>query len=167
MGREIFDYARVSTVEQNLERQLAELKKFIADERDIYWEKISGKNFERPEYNRMIGNLREGDLVLVCSLDRLGRNYSEIRTQWQLITQTIRADIKVLDMPLLDTRSCGDSLDGRFIADLVLQTLSYTAEKERENTHRRQRQGIDVMPIVNGKRTSSKTGRAIGRPVAT
>jgi len=167
MGKKTFGYARVSTTEQNLDRQIQELNKFIVDDRDIYREKISGKNFERPEYNRMIGNLREGDLLVICSLDRLGRNYSEIHIQWQMITQTIGADIKVLDMPLLDTRSCGDSLDGRFIADLVLQILSYTAEKERENTRRRQRQGIDAMPIVNGKRISTKTGRAIGRPAAT
>ena len=114
----------------------------------------------------MLGRLREGDLVVVSSLDRLGRNYAEIQEQWSYITQTIKADIKILDMPLLDTSTATENLDRRFIADLVLQILCYTAEKERENIRKRQRQGIDVMPIVDGKRISLKTGRPTGRPRA-
>jgi DNA invertase Pin-like site-specific DNA recombinase len=108
--------------------------------------------------------LRKGDLVVILSIDRLGRNYSEIHEQWKLITEKIGADIKVLDMPLLDTSSNVNNLDARFIADLVLQILSYVAEKERENTRKRQRQGIDVMPVKDGKRYSTKTGRPVGRP---
>ena len=110
--------------------------------------------------------LREGDTLVILSIDRLGRNYTEIREQWELITKTMSANIKVLDMPLLDTTNT-ENLDSRFIADLVLQILSYVAEKERENTRKRQRQGIDVMPVVNGKKVSNKTGRATGRPSAT
>ena len=112
--------------------------------------------------------LHEGDLLVICSLDRLGRNYTEIREQWEHITRTLKADIKVLDMPLLDTtESTGSSLDKRFVSDLVLQILSYVAEKERESLLKRQRQGIDVMPIVNGKRMSLKKGKgATGRPNA-
>ena len=105
-------------------------------------------------------------MLLITSLDRLGRNYIEIREQWEYITRTLKADIKVLEIPLLDTTATDGNLDKRFIADLVLQILSYTAEKERENTRKRQRQGIDVMQIVDGKRVSAKTGRPTGRPNA-
>ena len=110
--------------------------------------------------------LRKGDLLVICSLDRLGRNYTEIKQEWEYITNTLQANIKVLDMPLLDTSTAANNLDGRFIADLVLQILSYTAEKERENTRKRQAQGIEVMPVVNGKKVSTKTGRPTGRPNA-
>ncbi len=172
MEKNIFGYARVSSTEQNLDRQIEELKKYITDDRYILKDKASGKDFNRPAYNSLVGTkdsaprLQAGDLLIILSLDRLGRNYIEIREQWQFITQTLKADIKVLDMPLLDTSTATADLDKRFIADLVLQILSYTAQKERENTIKRQRQGIDVMPIVDGKRISKKTGKATGRPKA-
>lgn len=170
----VYGYARVSTKEQNLERQIEQLRQYVTDERNIITDKQSGKDFNRMGYNSLVGTpvttpiLREGDLLVICSLDRLGRNYTEIREQWELITRTLKADIKVLDMPLLDTaESEGSSLDKRFISDLVLQILSYVAEKERESLLKRQRQGIDVMPIVNGKRVSLKKGKgATGRPNA-
>ena len=169
----IWGYARVSTTEQNLDRQLIQLNEIIKDERCIITDKASGKNFDRKGYNSLIGTestvplLREGDLLVICSLDRLGRNYTEIRQQWEYITQTLKANIKVLDMPLLDTSTANNSLDGKFIADLVLQILSYTAEKERDNNRKRQRQGIDAMPINDkGKKISKKTGKEHGRPKA-
>ena len=168
----MYGYARVSTKEQNLERQLEQLREYIKDERDIIRDKESGKDFNRSGWNTLVGTektrplLREGDLLIVCSLDRLGRNYTEIKQQWDYITNTLRANIKVLDMPLLDTSTSKDNLDGRFIADLVLQILSYTAEKERENTRKREAQGIAVMPVVNGKKVSLKTGNPVGRPNA-
>lgn len=166
MNNLVFGYVRVSSADQNEERQLKELKNAGVDDRNIYIDKKSGKNFERESYKAMINRLREGDLVVILSLDRLGRNYAEIQEQWSYITQNIKADIKVLDMPLLDTSTATENLDKRFIADLVLQILCYTAEKERENIRKRQRQGIDSMMIVDGKRISIKTGRPTGRPRA-
>lgn len=160
----IYGYARVSTTDQNLDRQLAQLREHIPDDRYIITDKASGKDFNRKGYNSLVGTettaplLHEGDLLIICSLDRLGRNYTEIKQQWELITNSLRADIKVLDMPLLDTSTTNNSLDGRFIADLVLQILSYTAEKERENIKKRQRQGID---------TAKASGKHLGRPNAT
>ena len=168
----IYGYARVSTTDQNLERQLKALMEFGVPERNILCDKASGKDFNRKEYNLLVGTetsahlLRNGDLLVITSLDRLGRNYIEIREQWNFILNGIGANIKVLDMPLLDTRGTDGSLDKRFVADLVLQILSYVAEKERENTKKRQRQGIDVMPVINGKKVSLKTGRPTGRPPA-
>lgn len=167
-----YGYARVSTKEQNLERQLDQLREYITDERYIIRDKESGKNFNRTGWNMLVGTditapaLHKGDLLIVCSLDRLGRNYNEIKKQWEYITTVLEADIKVLDMPLLDTSTAANNLDGRFIADLVLQILSYTAEKERENTTKRREQGVAVMPIIDGKRVSTKTGRPVGRPNA-
>jgi len=164
MTSKVFGYARVSTKEQNEGRQIEAFKSEGIDERDIYIDKKSGKDFDREQYKLMLGNLREGDLLIVTSIDRLGRDYNEILEQWRHITMTLKADVKVLDMPLLDTRANPQSLDSRFIADLVLQILSYVANKERESILKRQRQGIDVMPVVDGKRVSAKTGRATGRP---
>lgn len=162
-----YGYARVSTRDQNLDRQLKALHDAGVEERDILIDKQSGKDFNRQSYKMLTEKLlREGDTLVILSIDRLGRNYTEIREQWELITKTMSANIKVLDMPLLDTTNT-ENLDSRFIADLVLQILSYVAEKERENTRKRQRQGIDVMPVVNGKKVSNKTGRATGRPSAT
>lgn len=158
-----YGYARVSTKEQNLERQLDQLREYITDERYIIRDKESGKNFNRTGWNMLVGTditapaLHKGDLLIVCSLDRLGRNYNEIKKQWEYITTVLEADIKVLDMPLLDTSTAANNLDGRFIADLVLQILSYTAEKERENIKKRQRQGID---------TAKANGKHLGRPQA-
>lgn len=166
MMNRTYGYARVSTKEQNLDRQLKALHDAGVEDRDILIDKQSGKDFNRQSYKMMTEKLlREGDTLVVLSIDRLGRNYTEIREQWELITKTIGANVKVIDMPLLDTTNT-ENLDSRFIADLVLQILSYVAEKERENTRKRQRQGIDVMPIVNGKKVSNKTGRATGRPSA-
>lgn len=162
----VFGYVRVSSADQNEERQLQDLKNAGVEERNIFIDKASGKTFERENYKAMINRLREGDLVVVASLDRLGRSYTEIQKQWSYITQTIKADIKILDMPLLDTSTAAENVDRRFIADLVLQILCYTAEKERENIRKRQRQGIDIMPIVDGQRVSAKTGRPTGRPRA-
>ena len=168
-----YGYARVSTTEQNLDRQLTQLNELIPDRRYIITDKQSGKDFDRRGYNLLVGTettaplLHEGDLLIIVSLDRLGRNYGEMRQQWDYITNTLKADIRVLDMPLLDTSQGNNNLDRRFITDLVLQILSYTAEKERENTRKRQRQGIDVMPIgIDGKRYSRKTGKPTGRPTA-
>jgi len=160
----IWGYARVSTTDQNLDRQIAQLNEVVTDERCIITDKASGKNFDRKGYNSLVGTketvpmMREGDLLVICSLDRLGRNYVEIRQQWEYITQTLKVNIKVLDMPLLDTSVSANSLDGQFIADLVLQILSYTAEKERENIKSRQKQGIE---------TAKAQGKHLGRPKAT
>ena len=173
METTVYAYARVSSNSQSLERQLNQLREHVKDERYIFCDVESGENFyNRKEYNSLVGTenvaprLKAGDLLVVVSLDRFGRNYIEVRKEWEYITQTLKADIKVLDMPLLDTSTASESLDKRFIADLVLQILSYTAEKEREYIKRRQRQGIDVMPVVDGKRVSTKTGFPIGRPRA-
>lgn len=172
MGNEVYGYARVSTKEQNLARQLEQLKDFGIPERNIRCDKISGKTFNRREYNALVGTtetaplLRKGDLLVIVSLDRLGRNYKEIKEQWNYIINEIGADIVVLDMPLLDTRQSDGNLDKKFISDLVLQILSYVAQKELENTRRRQKQGMEVMPVINGKKTSLKTGRPTGRPNA-
>ena len=161
----VYGYARVSSREQNLDRQLQALRDAGVDERNILTDKQSGKDFNRESYNTLTKQLlREGDLLIIMSIDRLGRNYTEMREQWEFITKQIGANIKVLDMPLLDTSGNTDSLDKRFVADLVLQILSYVAEKERENTRKRQRQGIDVMPVKDGKRYSKRTGRPMGRP---
>lgn len=172
-NHETWGYCRVSTIEQNLARQIEQMKEFGIPERNIRCDKSTGKNFNRREYNALVGTettaplLRKGDLLVISSLDRLGRNYVEIRQQWNYIINDIGADIKVLDMPLLDTRESEGSLDKRFIADLVLQILSYVAQKELENNKKRQQQGIAVMPVINGKRTSLKTGNPTGRPPAS
>lgn len=154
----IHGYARVSTKEQNEARQINALKEFGVSERDIYIDKISGKSFNRPEYEKMLNAIRKGDLVVVLSLDRLGRNYTEVQEQWRYITNVLGADIKILDMPLLDTRTKKDSIDSRFVSDLVLQILSYVSEKERQNIKSRQAQGI-----ANAK----AQGKHLGRPKAT
>lgn len=155
MNNIVFGYARVSTKEQNEGRQVEALKAEGVDERNIYIEKKSGKDFNRDEYKNMLGRLREGDLLIVTSIDRLGRNYNDILEQWRHITQTLKANIKVLDMPLLDTSSNPQSLDSRFIADLVLQILSYVAEKERRHIKKRQAEGIAL---------AKAEGRITGRP---
>ncbi len=157
METRIHGYARVSTKEQNEARQINALKDFGISERDIYIDKISGKSFDRPEYKRLLNVIRKGDLVVVLSLDRLGRNYTEVQEQWRYITDESGADLKVLDMPLLDTRASKDTIDSRFVSDLVLQILSYVAAKERENIKARQAQGI-----ANAK----AQGKILGRPRA-
>ena len=131
--------------------------------KQIYFDKASGKNFNRRSWNTLVGTLdtapvlREGDLLVVSSLDRMGRNYTEIQEQWQYITHELKADIRVIDMPMLDTSKNTDNLDRRFIADLVLQILSYTAQKERENIHKRQEMGIAA---------AQSKGVKFGRPKA-
>ena len=155
MENRTFGYCRISDSSQNELRQLIALKEFGISERDIYIDKQSGKDFDRKQYQIMLNNIREGDLVVFLSLDRMGRNYTEIQEQWRYITRELKADIKILDMDLLDTRgNCDNSLDRRFICDLVLQILSYVAEKERLNIRARQAQGI-----VAAKANDVKFGR--------
>ena len=143
MKRNIYGYVRVSSKDQCEDRQLLALKEFGVVERNIYTDKISGKNFNRPQYHRLMKKLKQGDVVVILSIDRLGRNYDEIQNQWRIITKEKQADIVVLDMPLLDTRkSQNNDLTGIFIPDLVLQILAYVAQIERENIKQRQKEGI-------------------------
>ena len=137
----IYGYIRVSSTDQNEDRQRLALLAAGVPSDSQYMDKLSGKNFERPAYKRMLRRLRAGDLLYILSIDRLGRNYEDIQNQWRLLTKDIGVDICVLDMPLLDTRN-GKDLMGTFIADLVLQILSFVAQSERENIRTRQAQGI-------------------------
>lgn len=139
----IYGYAGVSSYEQNEERQIIALKKAGVTDKKMYIDKMSGKNFNRPQYKKLIRKLKKGDLLFVLSIDRLGRNYEEIQEQWRFLTKDKGVDICVIDMPLLDTRRDKD-LIGTFIADIVLQLLSFVAQNERENIKIRQRQGIDA-----------------------
>lgn len=136
-----YGYVRVSSKDQNEARQMVALRKEGIDEADIFIDKKSGKDFERPAYRKLTRKLRPGDLLVIKSIDRLGRNYDEIIRQWQFLTRDKEVDILVLDMPLLDTRQ-GKDLLGTFISDLVLQILSFVAENEREVIHQRQAEGI-------------------------
>lgn len=142
MEGNIYGYVRVSTKDQNENRQLIALQAFPVSEKNIYMDKLSGKDFNRPQYRRLLKKLRPGDLLVVKSIDRFGRNYEEILKQWRVITKEKLVDVVVLDMPLLDTRRSGNDLTGTFVADLVLQILSYVAQTERENIHQRQLEGI-------------------------
>lgn len=153
-----YGYARVSSQDQNLERQTQEFIKFGIAKRNIYADKKSGKDFERTAYLKLIRKLKQNDLLVVKSIDRLGRNYSMIIEEWHKITHIIRADILVLDMPLLDTRAGENSLMGRFISDVVLQILSFVAEKERDNIRSRQAEGIAL---------AKARGVKFGRPKIT
>lgn len=136
-------YIRVSSKDQCEDRQWLALKQFDIPRKNIYVDKVSGKNFDRPQYNRLVKRLKKGDVLIVLSIDRLGRNYDEIQNQWRIITKVKQVDIVVLDMPLLDTRKKGDQdLTGTFIADMVLQILAYVAQIERENIKQRQKEGI-------------------------
>ena len=137
----IYGYVRVSTLEQNEDRQLAAMADAGVADINIYIDKQSGKDFDRPQYLEMVTKLEANDLVYVLSIDRLGRNYEEIQKQWRILTKEIGVDICVLDMPLLDTRN-GKDLMGTFISDIVLQILSFVAQTERENIKKRQEQGI-------------------------
>ena len=134
-------YIRVSSIDQNEDRQLAVMKELKIPVKDIFTDKQSGKDFERPKYKRLVKQLKQGDLLYVLSIDRLGRNYEEIQNQWRILTKEKGVDICVVDMPLLDTRQYKD-LMGTFISDLVLQILSFVAQNERENIKKRQAQGI-------------------------
>lgn len=137
----VYGYIRVSSADQNEDRQLVALRSCKVPECNLFVDKQSGKDFERPEYRRMLRRLKRDDLLYVKSIDRLGRNYGEMLEQWRLLTKEKGVDIVVLDMPLLDTRS-GKDLMGTFIADLVLQILSFVAQNERENIRQRQAEGI-------------------------
>lgn len=139
-----YGYVRVSTKDQNESRQVENMIEHGIDQENIYLDKQSGKDFNRPEYIRLIEKLQEEDVLYIHSIDRLGRNYDMIIEEWNRITKTIKADIVVLDMPLLDTTVENSNLTGRFIADLVLQILSYVAETERNNIRKRQAEGIAI-----------------------
>lgn len=137
----IYGYVRVSTKEQNEDRQLIALHEVGVPQKNIYMDKQSGKDFNRPQYKKLLKKIKPGDLLYIKSIDRLGRNYEEIQNQWRIITKEKNADIYVIDMPLLDTRR-GKDLLGTFISDLVLQLLSFVAENERTNIKQRQAEGI-------------------------
>lgn len=142
MESNIYGYVRVSSKEQNEDRQLFALREFPVPAKNIHMDKLSGKDFNRPQYRKLLRKLRPGDILVVKSIDRLGRNYEEILLQWRIITKEKQVDMVVLDMPLLDTRKSCSDLTGTFVADLVLQILSYVAQTERENIHQRQMEGI-------------------------
>ena len=154
----IYAYIRVSTKHQNIDRQFEEIKALGIDDKYIYIDKESGKNFDRTKYQKLIKKLKKDDLLVIKSIDRLGRNYHMILEEWARITKTIGADIKVLDMPLLDTRIEGKNLVGKFISDIVLQVLSFVAENERINIKQRQAEGI---------RIAKEKGVKFGRPKST
>ena len=151
----LYGYIRVSTRDQNEDRQLIALRELKIPEKNIFMDKQSGKDFNRPQYKRLVRKLKKDDLLYIKSIDRLGRNYAEILEQWRLLTQTKGADIVVLDMPLLDTRQSSRDLTGTFVADLVLQILSYVAQTERENIRQRQKEGIQA---------AKRKGVQFGRP---
>lgn len=154
MSKNVYGYARVSSLDQNEDRQIIALSEKAVPNQNIFMDKQSGKDFERSQYKRLVQTLESGDLLYVLSIDRLGRNYEEIQNQWRILTKTIGIDICVIDMPLLDTRQ-GKDLMGTFIADLVLQILSFVAQSERENIHKRQAAGI---------RAAKMRGIRFGRP---
>lgn len=137
----VYGYVRVSSIDQNEDRQLIVMDENNVQKGNIYIDKQSGKDFERPQYKKLVKKLKAGDLLYILSIDRLGRNYEDIQKQWRILTKDIGIDICVIDMPLLDTRN-GKDLMGTFIADLVLQILSFVAQNERENIKKRQAQGI-------------------------
>ena len=137
----LYGYIRVSTKEQNEDRQLLALKELAIQEKNLFIDKQSGKDFERPQYRKMVRKLKKDDLLYIKSIDRLGRNYSEILDQWRILTKEKGIDIVVLDMPLLDTRR-GKDLMGTFLSDIVLQVLSFVAENERTTIRQRQAEGI-------------------------
>lgn len=149
-----YGYVRVSSMEQNEDRQMIALKEAGVLSDCIYMDKQSGKDFHRADYEKMVSLLKNGDLLYIMSIDRLGRNYLEIQEQWRILTKEIGVDICVIDMPLLDTRK-GKDLLGTFMADLVLQILSFVAENERENIRKRQEQGIEA---------AKRRGVRFGRP---
>ena len=153
----IYAYIRVSTKQQNIDRQYVEIKEFGVEDKFIFIDKESGKDFNRTNYKKLIKKLKKDDLLIVKSIDRLGRNYKMILDEWAYITKVKEADIKVLDMPLLDTRIEGKNLVGKFISDIVLQVLSFVAENERNNIREKQAEGI---------RIAKEKGVRFGRPNA-
>jgi DNA invertase Pin-like site-specific DNA recombinase len=152
----MFGYARVSSREQNCGRQSEALKKAGVKQDRIYVDHCSGKNFEREQYQALKARLKRGDILIVKSIDRLGRNYNEILAEWKSVTKDIEAHIRVLDLPLLDTAKTSKDLTGTFISDIVLQILSYVAEQERVNIRQRQAEGIAL---------AKAQGRHMGRPI--
>lgn len=151
-----YGYARVSTTAQNLDRQLEELIKLGLDEKHIYTDKESGKDFNRANYKNLCKKLKPGDVLFIKAIDRLGRNYNMVLDEWRFLTKEKGVDIVVIDMPLLDTRIEGKNLVGKFIADVVLQVLSFVAENERETMRQRQAEGIKI---------AKQKGIKFGRPV--
>lgn len=151
----IYGYVRVSSTDQNEDRQMIALHQVGVEDKYIFMDKQSGKDFERPQYKKMVKKIRHGDLLYVLSIDRLGRNYDEIQHQWRILTKEIGIDVCVIDMPLLDTRRSKDLL-GTFVADLVLQVLSFAAHNERDNIRKRQAEGIAA---------AKARGVHMGRPV--
>lgn len=137
-----YGYVRVSTINQHIDRQIDDMKKIGLPDAQIYVDKESGKDFERTNYKKLLRKLRSGDILFLKSIDRLGRNYNMILDQWRILTKEKNIDIVVLDMPLLDTRIEGKNLVGKFIADVVLQVLSFVAENERETMKQKQAEGI-------------------------
>ena len=151
----IYAYIRVSTKKQNIDRQYEEIKELGVEDKYIYIDKESGKDFDRKNYQKLIKKIKRNDLLIVKSIDRLGRNYHKILDEWTYITKTIGANIKVLDMPILNTKIEDKNLVGIFISDIVLQVLSFVAESERENIKQRQKEGI---------RIAKEKGVKFGRP---
>ena len=185
----LYGYIRVSTRDQNEDRQLIALRELKIPEKNIFMDKQSGKDFNRPQYRKLVRKLKKDDLLYIKSIDRLGRNYAEILEQWRLLTQTKGIDIVVLDMPLLDTRR-GKDLMGTFLSDIVLQVLSFVAENERTNIRQRQAEGIAAAKCKGvrfgrppsslpgnfhsvyqrwkgGKMTGSEAAKACGMPLST
>lgn len=154
MPGQTYGYIRVSSTEQNEDRQIIAMHEKAVPESNIFMDKLSGKDFNRPNYQKMISTLKSGDLLYILSIDRLGRSYEEVQIQWRILTKDIGIDICVIDMPLLDTRH-GKDLMGTFISDLVLQILSFVAENERYNIRKRQLEGIEA---------AKKRGVRFGRP---
>lgn len=150
-----YGYVRVSTKEQNIDRQLVEMYAQGLNDKTIFIDKQSGKDFERDEYQKLKKKLKSEDLLIIKSIDRLGRNYDMIIDEWRTLVNDMNVDIQVLDMPLLDTRTEGKNLVGKFISDIVLQILSFVAENERENIKKRQAEGI---------RIAKEKGKHLGRP---
>lgn len=150
-----YGYVRVSSTDQNEDRQMIALHQVGVEDKYIFMDKQSGKDFERPQYKKMVKKMRHGDLLYVLSIDRLGRNYDEIQHQWRILTKEIGIDVCVIDMPLLDTRRSKDLL-GTFVADLVLQVLSFAAHNERDNIRKRQAEGIAA---------AKARGVHMGRPI--
>lgn len=151
----IYTYIRVSTKQQKIDRQYEEIKSYGVDDKYIYVDKDSGKDFDRTNYQKLRKKIKKNDLLIVKSIDRLGRNYHMIIDEWSYLTKNKEADIKVIDMPLLDTRIEGKNLVGKFISDIVLQVLSFVAENERLNIKERQKEGI---------RIAKEKGVKFGRP---
>lgn len=153
----VYGYVRVSSKDQNEDRQMIALREVGVPEKNIFVDKQSGKDFNRPKYKRLLERLKTDDLLYIKSIDRLGRNYEEIQNQWRILTKDKKVDIVVLDMPLLDTRR-GKDLVGTFLSDIVLQVLSFVAENERSNIRQRQAEGIAA---------AKARGVRFGRPPAT